>query len=536
MPNRLACILLTNRTTEIIPMVFFMAGSLDKSIRKATQLHKRGRSVKALAVLKELKDAYPQNPRLETRFNEIEGEIVRNVSGENPPQNVIDHLQALHKEKKFQLILKKCELLLKALPKSEFLWNATAAAQVEIKETQKGLISAKKALKIDPNYYGAHLNHSRALVDLGQLEDAISPLLKAVSLKPEKSEAYNNLGTIYEKLNRDDDAERCLKQALEVDPEFANAQHTLGIVKLKKHEFAEGWGLTNARFNTDFFDSRRVIGEEENEWNGEKVGTLFVWAEQGVGDEAMFASAFDSLLERCDKLVVSATNRMLPILFRSFDLPNIEFVPRENKNINFSFDAHAPIMSAVGRVRPTSSSFRGVRQSYLRPDPDRVATIKEELKAAAGGRKIYGISWFSLAKWYGKQRSIKLHKLVKCIPADAFIVSLQYGSAAGDITKLKRDHGIYVHQVDAVDNFVDLDGFMALIDACDHIVSIDNSTVHFAGAVGKPCDVLLPFSSSWRWGLNGTRSSYWFSSLRLHWQSVEGNWQPCLEELSQDLS
>ena len=109
-------------------------------------------------------------------------------------------------------------------------------------------------------------------------------------------------------------------------------------------------------------------------------------------------------------------------------------------------------------------------------------------------------------------------------------------TAAGDITKLKRDHGIYVHQVDAVDNFVDLDGFMALIDACDHIVSIDNSTVHFAGAVGKPCDVLLPFSSSWRWGLNGTRSSYWFSSLRLHWQSVEGNWQPCLEELSQDLS
>ena len=86
-------------------MVFFMAGSLDKSIRKATQLHKGGRSVEALAALKELKDAYPQNPRLETRFNEIEGEIVRKVSGENPPQNVIDHLQLLHQEKKLFLKL-----------------------------------------------------------------------------------------------------------------------------------------------------------------------------------------------------------------------------------------------------------------------------------------------------------------------------------------------------------------------------------------------------------------------------------------------
>ncbi len=57
-----------------------------------------------------------------------------------------------------------------------------------------------------------------------------------------------------------------------------------------------------------------------------------------------------------------------------------------------------------------------------------------------------------------------------------------------------------------------LDPFTAQIAAMDLVISVDNSTVHFAGAIGKPCWVLLPLNSDWRWLVDRTKS-IWYDSL-----------------------
>lgn len=509
-----------------------MSPALENSMRKATHLQKVGKNVEALAILKELKFEFPENPRVENRYNDVERKIVRAVAGEEPPQNVIEHLQSLHRNKEFRLVVKKCTLALKGQPKSTFLWNMLGLAKLELNDTKGGIADIKKALALNPFYYGALLNYSRGLKDIGEPKSAIKPLLKAKNLKPDREDAYNNLGGVYEQLNKDKEAEFNLKKAIEIRPDYANARHTLGIVQLKNYRFAEGWEYIESRFETEHFDSKRTISSEQSQWNGEKVGTLFAWAEQGVGDEAMFASAYSDLLKRCDKLLVSATDRMIPALSRSFRSENIEFFDRKEALTNIpSFDAHAPMMTAVGKVRPDLSSFREAGCAFLCADPTRFNKIREELRKASGGRPIYGISWFSLAKWFGSQRSVKLHKLVKCLPENAYLVSLQYGNFSEDLEKLKRDHGVEVHSVKSVNNFVDLEGLFALISACDRVVSIDNSTVHFAGALGVPCDVVLPFNASWRWGSNGSKTSYWFDSLRLHWQPSQGDWQTTFNHL-----
>ena len=95
---------------------------------------------------------------------------------------------------------------------------------------------------------------------------------------------------------------------------------------------------------------------------------------------------------------------------------------------------------------------------------------------------------------------------------------------------MSTDYGITVQKIPEVDNFNDLDGLAALVDACDHIVSTDNLTVHIAGALGKKTTVLLPFSADWRWGVK-REDSFWHSSLRLLRQENISDWSTPLEKL-----
>ncbi|KEF41195.1 MAG: hypothetical protein ER33_12580 [Cyanobium sp. CACIAM 14] len=81
-----------------------------------------------------------------------------------------------------------------------------------------------------------------------------------------------------------------------------------------------------------------------------------------------------------------------------------------------------------------------------------------------------------------------------------------------------------------IDNFDDIDGLSSLIDACDLVISISNTTVHLAGGLGKPTWVLLHDVPDWRWGLKENRC-LWYSSLRLFRQQQRSDWSPVLLQL-----
>ena len=94
--------------------------------------------------------------------------------------------------------------------------------------------------------------------------------------------------------------------------------------------------------------------------------------------------------------------------------------------------------------------------------------------------------------------------------------------------------GIEVLQCPAVDNLSDLDGLASLIDACDLVISVDNSTVHLAGALGKPTWILLPYIPDWRWLLD-REDSPWYPSVKLYRQSRYGAWGDVFARINTDL-
>jgi hypothetical protein len=108
------------------------------------------------------------------------------------------------------------------------------------------------------------------------------------------------------------------------------------------------------------------------------------------------------------------------------------------------------------------------------------------------------------------------------IPGLHFI-NLQYGDCEEELAQIQELAHIEISDWDDANPLKDLDFFAAQIAALDLVISVDNATVHIAGALGKPVWTLLPFASDWRWML-GRDDTPWYPTMRLIRQSRHGAW------------
>ena len=114
-----------------------------------------------------------------------------------------------------------------------------------------------------------------------------------------------------------------------------------------------------------------------------------------------------------------------------------------------------------------------------------------------------------------EDHNVELKKLINCLDTNNVeIVNLQYGEVNSDILEIERDLGVKIHQLPNLDIWKDIDSLASLIETCDEIVSIDNITIHLAGALGKKSKALLKKIPDWRWG-HSRQNSFWHSSVEL---------------------
>ena len=436
-------------------------------------------------------------------------------------------------------------------------------------QTQKAILVLKQAISIAPSNSGIHYNKAILEKSLGDNEAAISSYQEAIKIKPDFAIAYNNLGSIYREQKKYNDAISLTKKSLAYDPELIEGYYNLGqifrevgninlsiknfrktlelqanfhrsnyclaLIDLKMGKWKEGWEGFEYRWKLAELLSEPLVPVSPY-WDFRSSGRLLCWAEQGVGDQLMFASCINELRLHCDELVVSCDERLISLFKRSFD-KSICFVKQDPHISGDLYDFHIPIGSAYGFLRQSDKSFEDNRKAYLLANSHKREELRKRLASINPGKKIAGISWSSNALKDASKRTIQLADLVNNIPDSFSLVNLQYGDVSHEIMEVEKSTGRSIIQVNDIDNFNDLDDFSAIIQACDIVVSIDNSTVHFAGALGVECHLLLPFShaSDWRWGLNGTPESYSYDKMSLHWQDSSHNWNTCLRGLKKKL-
>ena len=433
--------------------------------------------------------------------------------------------------------LEKAELLIRKSielnPKHAISYSNLGCILRDLGEIKEAEIYALKASKMRPNSSDIQINLSSILKDIGKIKEAELSIRKAIKIKPNNSKAYSNLGCILLDLNKLEEAELFTRKAIQIEPEFIDAHLNLSHILLRSMKFLEGWDQYEWRWKIiRHFKVKNKLKTSKPEWKRDMKQRVLLWPEQGLGDEILFLSLLPDMLKLVDKLIVQADKRLIPLLKRTFN-QKIEFKERGHLIDEAEYDCQISMGSLPRILRPTLQSFECSEKRYLESNKKRSKELRDNL-IKDQQKKLFGISWKTKNIEYFKS-AISLEKLILAInSSDICFVSLQYGDVKEEINNVRLKHGIYVNEVEEIDNFNDIDGLSSLITACDEVISIENLTATLSASLGVKTNVLLPTSCYWPFGSNEIEC-YWFSSMKLFRQNEFGIWDEPLNEIKKEL-
>jgi len=405
--------------------------------------------------------------------------------------------------------------------------NNLGVALNRLERHEEAIPAFRRAIEIEPNNSRALNNLGDSLTKSGRFEESIGYLKRTLELDPQYAEAKSNMGMAYWGLGDIDGAISWLRASIALDPSLATVHKNLGLVLLLKRDFAEGWIEYNYRLAADGIPLRG--GPDMPIWRGQNPGegALFIFSEQGVGDEILYAGLLPELTALEVRIMWETDGRLIPLIQRSF--PNVRCVPRTMPPVVGSPAADVVAQLPAGSLgqlfRPSMAHFPMNRKGYLSADKARGQAYRAGFNLAPG-EKLVGISWVSKNMAFGKYKSTTLTDWAEILrtPGVRF-VDLQYGDTSVERAALRAQLGLTVEHVDGLDLRDDLDGMAALTSACDMIITVSNTTAHVAGALGLPTWVFVPVDGGklWYWGA-GTDSTPWYPSISIIRQLERGVW------------
>ncbi len=440
-----------------------------------------------------------------------------------------DHADALHllgvvahQFGKHDNAINLIKLALKLQPANAvFHYNLAKALQAN-NSLADAITHYQLSLQHNSSDTNAWANLAVAYQDSEQVEQAVHANRQTLALDGDHPIALLNLGTLLSQIGEYDEAALLFDRLLHKHPMHAEAHTKKSLIRLLQGDFVRGWHEHYwMYFSADFVGKNPPRVMPFPKWRGEALpdsSTLLINGDQGVGDVVMFASLLPDVLKRVHNVVLECDHRLITLFQRSF--PAIKIIPKLAERDFYWQQALGPLRYRID-ISELASLFRNseadfpLQHAYLKVDDAKVLAWQTQLRKP-GTRLTVGISWRGGLDARARQaRSIALaHWQPLAALPGVQLVNLQYGDHAAEIAEFNAATGNALQTHANANPMADLSDFAALVKALDLVISIDNTTVHIAGALNVKTWLLLPLAHDWRWLLQ-REDTPWYASLTL---------------------
>jgi hypothetical protein len=451
------------------------------------------------------------------------------------------------------------------LPSRSDELNAIGAKLFGQGEIEPARLHFLAALSLEPNHAMALQNLGAALRSLGHYEASESVARRSVTASNGSAFCKSNLGVAQLGLKRYPEALITLRQVAETMPDSGPSWHNLGLVQYMVGRLKEALssfdkslklipsqkgvesdraltllalgriqeGLRAYEVRWEILGKTRIWDLGLVEWKGEDLEgkSILVHHEQGMGDSLMLSRFLVPLATKGCDITLAVPLELLRLFKYSFGgVMRVVDLEDESLVTDFRFDYHVPMLSLMrhlGVAKPGDCIY----PPYLAVPP------VEDLPRLPQRRARVGICWASGNHGPALMERRRLVPLPLFLPLtelpDVSVVSLQKGEGEGDVARYGME-GLVFDLTHRLDDFATT---AAVISQLDVVISVDSAVAHLAGALGKPCIMLSPYTRCWRWwGLKdqGTGEP-WYAHMPIFVQSPNGTWNAAVHTATREV-
>ena len=377
--------------------------------------------------------------------------------------------------------------VLPMFPENSDLWNVLATQVRSRDGVEASSVFFEEALRLAPNDFKILSNYGQSLLMSGEWDKALELDLRAIEANPKSPE-----------------------------PRLGAAQLLFYAGRLK-----EAWEHYEFRLSTRRKTSQtQIYTHEVPIWEGQPLEdkTLFVTAEQGIGDEVMFGNFLPFLYDRAKKLVIGCDYRLVDIYQRRFPDAHVErYIDKMVSGYRYrSFpkaqyyhekgemvmDYAMPVCSIAQFDWLSLDAVKPHPKGFMRAAPDQLEAMKARLAKISDKPKV-ALAWRSglmNAERSYVYATIEALGPLREIADKVDFINIQYGEVSEEVVKAKEMFGLTIHCLEDIDLKADIDANLAIMEACDLVISSSSAPGQFAMAAGVPTIVMASVKVWWAFG------------------------------------
>ena len=375
----------------------------------------------------------------------------------------------------------------------------------------------------------AMTNLAWELMKVGGHQEAIVILQEVIEKWSHLSLPHMHAGLCYQIFGRTKTAVVCARKCFELaDPNdtagMAIAEFQLAFALLFDGQYALGLKHFESRFAARL---PNFLLYPYSKWKGENGRTLFLVADQGLGDTLSYSRFVEAASKRCRYIHMCVQSELRRVFEHAFrHLPNLNFLPSPS-NFPGDADAWSTFVSLPFALGLTDDEIKNAPNIDM-PRP----AISNQWKVP--DRKFHiGIAWSgSPMNDIDKHRNIPIHHFVELYKVPGIqLYALQCDAKKSDLNlwgfaPLIRDLSGYIRDVADTNS---------ILQELDLVITVESALGHIASMCDRECWV--PYSHlgrDYRAGPSG-EAHLWTPESRFFQQSDDMRWEPVFERIVESL-